>query len=1211
MNASCLRRIWTALLGCLLVLLPSRSLAGASEPVITGIRPSGTNLLVTVRLPDGCKRLTLESRPRMGNGAWIPRKDHWPEPGVEEVTLTVPIQAEIELLRAKGETAQELPLPAGFYGGKRDFAAVVSTTTSTATPGGPLDATTGFGSTPGIPNTEVRGESGDSRAVVESDIWQIDGQTIFYFNSSRGLQVIDVATVDHPVLRGTLSFPAQGEQMYLLPGGTPADRWLALLTASACDSQGGEVILVHVQDGVPQLGPRLPFTGSLRESRLVGTALYLATYRWSQTVPSTNDPTGASLWRAETGIFSFDLANPAAPVARTERVIPASPDAIQATDRLLFVATSGPAIGTDDPLQPVWLRPGVRGVTLFDISDPSGSIETLGSVVVRGRVADKFKMNLRDDVLTVVSSRDAEWRIVTETNWVVREFGPNGERLVPPVREPVVYNTYRQVSPVSTWLETFNVANPSQPAKAGELRIIENESLFATRFVGDRAYVVTFRQIDPLWIIDLSNPAAPAIRGELQIPGYSSYLEPLGTNRLLAVGVDNGNATVALFDVADESRPTQLSKVFLGTGWSWSEANSDEKAFKFLPGLGLVLVPWQGYENGEYLQAMQLVDLDGDRLVKRGLIRHRLNARRATALSDRVLSLSGQELLVVDATNRDKPLVTADLDLSFNVSQVRVQGDHLVLLSTTGSSIPTIRRVAASAPDVELGSLRLPPFPVVGFELAGTNLHVLQLEPDTYLSEPVTATNVVVRTVEQPPLRIETLLTNVVWEPQPPLETNRYFTNVLVYPPLPTDPPGTAPRVETNIHVITVLIPQPPLLKTNVEVVIRLDPQPPLQVTNWVRVTNWVQVTVPGTLVAREIGFDGDAPVPLGESRIERPAAYYGTFLRGLRAAPGLMLWVEPSNSGYYGPIFTDILLPGGGAVAGDAAWVWGGGRGWWWGWYRNTLTIIPEGIATPGTPRLHPGFTLGGRDPVRGFSEAFAFDGRLYVSHQEALTREVTKESEGDGTGIITPGLPGVPWWVTETRHVLDVVDFTDPADPMVRAPVPLPASLVGVSHAGSLLYTSGTTTNTPSGSNELSALAYDGLAAALVDVASVSQVSPVHVLPQGDVYTIEPGDGTTPARVQVLAIGNDGKWARGAGVNVPGANPVLRPIGRMILTESSAGLGFVRPTAAGPAYLGAAPAACGLWVDWASGDSAAGGDVWVSAMGSRLVQFEPQVGP
>ena len=1210
MNIQHRARMGLALLVWLIALLALRAQAGdGKEPVITGIRPSGSNLLVTVRLPEGCRHITLESRPRMGTGAWIPRKDHWPAADEDEVTLTLPMQAEVELLRAKGETEEELPLPARFFSGRREFSAAVSASSVAPVAGGDINASLG-GTAPGVPTTDTRGEAGGTRAVVESDIWQIDGNTVYFFNSTRGFQVIDLTVVDQPVLKGTLSFAAQGEQMYLLPGGTPEDRWLALLTASACDSRAGEVILVRVRNGVPELGPRLAFEGQVRESRLVGSALYLATYRWKQTEVSPTDPASIFVWRAETGIVSFDLSNPTSPATRAEKVIPANPDAIQATDRFLFVATTGPAMGSDEPLQPIWLRPGVRGVTIFDISDASGAVEQLGSVVVKGRVADKFKINLRDDVLTVVSARDADWKLVTRTNWYTREFGPNGERLVPPVREQSVYNAYEQISPMSTWLETFSLATPTAPSKLGELKIIENESLFGTRFVGDRAYVVTFRQIDPLWIIDLSEPQNPRIRGELQIPGYSSYLEPVGTNRLLAVGVDGGNATVALFDVSDESRPTQLSKVFLGTGWSWSEANSDEKAFKYIPELGLILVPWQGYENGQYVQSMQLVDYTGNQLVKRGLVAHRLNARRAASLSDRILSLSGQELLVVDATDRDKPVVKADLDLSFVVTQVRVSGDRLVLLSMTGASIPTVRRVAAASPDAVLGSLALPQFPVVGFEMAGTNLHVLQLEPDTYRQEPVIGTNQVVTWIDQPPIRKEIVRTNIEWQFPDPILTNRIFTNIVVFPPLPTDPPGTQPRIETNIHILPVVIQLPPVLVTNVDVVVRFEPVPPLPSTNLVVVTNWTSVTIPGALVAREIGFDGDAPRQLGQSRIERPAAYSGSIFRGLRATPELILWTEPSSGGngwgWGWP--TDVLTPGvlPGIAVGDG--LFSGGRGWWW-WWQNTLAVVAEDISVTGSPVLRSAVTLGGTEKYRGFSDAYVANGRLYVSHREAITREETKGSDATG-GIFGPGFP-TPWWVTETRHLLNVVDFADPAEPMFRTPIGIPAELVGISHRGGLIYTSGTTTNTPAGRTELSALAYDGLGAALVDATTVSVHSDVQVKADGNVFAVEPvaANGAS-AQVHTLWITTEGRWHRGTSVNVPGSSPVLRSVGSLLTTDAPEGLGFVRPTDAGAVLLGVMPGMCGQWIDWTAGDAGADATVWAPGLGARLLKLQPEAG-
>lgn len=733
MKNRCRKSLAAALLYWVLGTLTLIAQSSLREPLITGIRTDGTQLLVTVQIPDDCRRVTLESRPRLGQGTWIPRRDHWVGGEGREITLTVPIAADIELLRVKGETDAELPLPSAFYSGSRNFAPVSQTNSTPPTPGfegGGLGPVNNVGdSLTGAPGADRSGSEAGSRAVAESDIWQIDGSILYFFNSVRGLQVIDLSNPDVPLLRGTLGFEAHGEQMYLLPGAADEERWLALLTGSACDWSSGEVVMVRVNDGIPSMGTRIPFSGQIRESRRVGSVLYLATYRWRESGPG-------EAWLSETVILSVDLSDPSAPRVAGEHILPANPDAIQATDNYLMVATSGPATGPDNPLDPLWLWPGVHAVSLFDISDPAGHIVPKGSVRVRGRVQDKFKMHLNEDFLTVVSWKGPEWRVVTRTNWFIREYGANGERLIPSIREAYVYNTYQQVTPTQTWLETFGIANASQPAPLGELKIIEDETLFATRFVADRAYVVTFRIIDPLWIIDLSNPAQPVIRGELEIPGYSSHLEPIGTGRLLAVGVEGGNATVALFDVSDEERPTQLSKVFLGTGWSWSEANNDEKAFRYIAELGLILVPWQGWEDGTHVQAVQLVDLEGDRLIKRGIIQHQFLPRRATAMNGRIVSLSGQELLVVDAADRDRPEVTADLDLSFNVSRLVVDGDALVTLSAPWGKNPRIRRSSVNSPEVELGLLDLPNFPVVGFTWQDARLHLIQHEPDTYRQDP-------------------------------------------------------------------------------------------------------------------------------------------------------------------------------------------------------------------------------------------------------------------------------------------------------------------------------------------------------------------------------------------------------------------------------------------------------------------------------------------
>jgi uncharacterized secreted protein with C-terminal beta-propeller domain len=120
------------------------------------------------------------------------------------------------------------------------------------------------------------------------------------------------------------------------------------------------------------------------------------------------------------------------------------------------------------------------------------------------------------------------------------------------------------------------------------------EQIQAVRFLGATAYVVTFRQVDPLFVLDLSDPTAPALTGELKVPGYSTYLHPVGEDRLLAIGFAgndrgvNGDMQLSLFDVSDRANPTLLSTLPLA---GWSEAAFDPHVFLYWPETGQVVVP--------------------------------------------------------------------------------------------------------------------------------------------------------------------------------------------------------------------------------------------------------------------------------------------------------------------------------------------------------------------------------------------------------------------------------------------------------------------------------------------------------------------------------------------------------------------------------------------------------------------------------------------
>jgi len=129
------------------------------------------------------------------------------------------------------------------------------------------------------------------------------------------------------------------------------------------------------------------------------------------------------------------------------------------------------------------------------------------------------------------------------------------------------------------------------------------ERIYSARFVGDRGYLVTFRKVDPLFVIDLSNPTKPRVLGKLKIPGYSNYLHPYDKTHLIGIGKDTiidsewgsfawfQGVKVALFDVSDPEYPQEISKYVVGERGTDSQALHDHRAFLFIKDRNLLVIP--------------------------------------------------------------------------------------------------------------------------------------------------------------------------------------------------------------------------------------------------------------------------------------------------------------------------------------------------------------------------------------------------------------------------------------------------------------------------------------------------------------------------------------------------------------------------------------------------------------------------------------------
>ena len=231
----------------------------------------------------------------------------------------------------------------------------------------------------------------------------------------------------------------------------------------------------------------------------------------------------------------------------------------------------------------------------FDISD-SNHTHYVASGRVEGTVNDQFSISEHNGDIRVASTSD-NWGMW----WRTAELDDNGD--------PVWGGPTNQVTVLSDDGEGQLV----QIGFIGE--IAEGETIWSARFVGDRGYLVTFMNIDPLWVLDLSDPSNPEILGELEVPGVSTYIHPVGDNHLLTIGIAPGEnglgldwsmTQVSLFDVSNTSNPTLSDSMMLtpgyadetcdeimscGWSWSYSEATYEHKAFTFWAPESLLAVP--------------------------------------------------------------------------------------------------------------------------------------------------------------------------------------------------------------------------------------------------------------------------------------------------------------------------------------------------------------------------------------------------------------------------------------------------------------------------------------------------------------------------------------------------------------------------------------------------------------------------------------------
>jgi hypothetical protein len=373
----------------------------------------------------------------------------------------------------------------------------------------------------------------------------------------------------------------------------------------------------------------------------------------------------------DTGIRSFRVD--AAPfTSGSSQELATAAGFAHASGSSIFIADSGADVGNPSE--------GGTTITLVDVSDPNGTIELRGDIALPGYVNDDQKINFGGGVLRVVTH---DW---TDSG-LSRLF-------------------------------TIDVTNPDAPAVLASLELARGEQLFATQFTENRAYLVTFEQVDPLWVIDLSDPARPTIAGELVVPGYSTQMVADG-DQLVTIGLDperDWQASVSLFDVSNPAAPAMLDREPLGD--SSSSALWERKAFGVYP--NLVLAPrWDG---------LAVIDRAAGSLALRGIVDVAGGAVRGFPHGTEIAAVGSEE--VVLAADTATLEVTGRVTIAENVVDVgRLADGTLLRLVQTGN------HARLNGAELELWAESMYPYgdsaAIVGWDADGRAAYVVSFEQNS------------------------------------------------------------------------------------------------------------------------------------------------------------------------------------------------------------------------------------------------------------------------------------------------------------------------------------------------------------------------------------------------------------------------------------------------------------------------------------------------
>jgi uncharacterized secreted protein with C-terminal beta-propeller domain len=475
--------------------------------------------------------------------------------------------------------------------------------------------------------------------VDEADVVKSDG-TYFYIARGTSLRVVRADPAEELAELARLDLDVRVSQMYLNdaqllllaqryePGNDGWDLPAAEIWPPYYTGAGLTLIEVDLADRqAPAITKQVDLDGVLVDSRLVNGRLILVL------TVAPDIPDDAS--DLEIDAMSLEAFMPQARSGATERNMvrwqnclhPASPDGYFMTAVLTLdvadiesilhsvavVAGAGTIYASPEALYTTDTEYGpasdYREMTAIHkfAFDEDGAAQYVASGSVPGRLLNQFSLGEHEGYLRVATHVSNPMFFGWGTEAVAVAVADTAQDIEPPNE----YNAVYVLAENGVELETVGAVEDIAP----------DEDLYSARFVGDHGFVVTYYQVDPLFVLDLTDPTAPQVVGELKVPGFSEYLHPLDDTHLIGVGrateqTDEGfdwfqGVQVSLFDVSDWSNPTAVEQLTLGGRGSSSEVEYTHKGFTLLAERGLLAIPMRLYTVEETPWEIGELEFDG------------------------------------------------------------------------------------------------------------------------------------------------------------------------------------------------------------------------------------------------------------------------------------------------------------------------------------------------------------------------------------------------------------------------------------------------------------------------------------------------------------------------------------------------------------------------------------------------------------------------